>query len=438
MSITLPNASLDDTLSEAHARYERANPRSQAVHLEACNAMPGGNTRTTLFHGPFPLALESGQGGRVRDVDGHAYIDMIGEYSAALYGHSHPAIRAAVEAALARGLNLGGHGIAEARLAQLVCARFPSIELVRFTNSGTEANLMAVATAKAATGRKRVMVMNGGYHGGLMYFGGGGSPVNAPHDYLLGRYNDVEGTVALIEAHGPELACILVEPMLGAGGCIPATPAFLGAVREAASRVGAVLIFDEVMTSRMSAGGRQAMLGIAPDMTTLGKYIGGGMSFGAFGGNRDLMALYDPRRPDALPHGGTFNNNVLSMAAGYAGLSEAFTPAAADALFARGEALRARLNAAANAAGITAQWTGLGSMACVHFGIAGPIASPADLAAADKTALELFFLDMLHRGFYLARRGMIALNLMVSEEECTAFVDAWQDFLAERRPVLPG
>ncbi|MBS0519880.1 MAG: aminotransferase class III-fold pyridoxal phosphate-dependent enzyme [Proteobacteria bacterium] len=438
MSVTLPNASLDDALGEARVRYVRANPASHGVHDKACRTMPGGNTRTTLFHGPFPLAMESGHGGRLRDVDGHDYVDLIGEYSAALYGHSHPAIRAAIDAALARGVNLGAHGAAEARLAQLVCARFPSIELVRFTNSGTEANLMAVATAKAATGRRRVMVMNGGYHGGLMYFGGGGSPVNVPHDYVLARYNDLDGTVALIEANGPELACIVVEPMLGAGGCIPGTPAFLAAVRDAARRVGAVLIFDEVMTSRMSAGGRQQLLGIAPDMTTLGKYIGGGMSFGAFGGCADLMALYDPRRADALPHGGTFNNNVLSMAAGHAGLSEVFTPAAAEALFARGEALRARLNDAARTAGIAAQWTGLGSMACVHFGVTGPIASPADLATEDKAALELFFLDMLHRGFYLARRGMIALNLMLGDAECEAFAAAWQDFLAERQPVLPG
>src|SRR3712207_4997619 len=235
----------------------------------------------------------------------------------------------------------------EAKLARLVCERFPPVELVRFTNPGREANLMAVATAVAATGRRKVMVFEGGYHGGVLTFAGGGSPVNAPHDWVLAPYNDAAGAVALAEEHAGDLACILVEPMMGSGGCIPAEPAFLQALRDAADRSGAVLVFDEVMTSRMSAGGQQARLGIAPDMTTLGKWIGGGMSFGAFGGKRALMELYDPRRADALPHAGTFNNTVLTMHAGVAGLEEVFTAEAADRLSTRGKALRARLNAAA-------------------------------------------------------------------------------------------
>lgn len=437
MSVTLPNNNLNTELAEARERYVRANPGSHAAHVTATASMPGGNTRSTLFFGPFPLVMTSGAGGRLRDLDGHEYIDLLGEYSAGLFGHSRPEIRAAIDAALDRGLNLGAHGLAEQRLAQLICQRFPSIELVRFTNSGTEANLMAVATAKAATGRRRVMVMDGGYHGGLMYFGGGGSPVNAPHDYVLGRYNDIETTLALIAEHAADLACILVEPMLGAGGCIPGSGAFLGALRDASARIGAVLIFDEVMTSRMSAGGRQSQLRIVPDMTTLGKYIGGGMSFGAFGGRVELMQLFDPRRADALPHGGTFNNNVLSMEAGYAALSQVFTPGAADALFARGERLRAHLNAEAAAAGVAAQWTGLGSMACVHFGVRGPVSGPADLAGADKGALELFFLGMLARGFYLARRGMIALSLALTDADCEAFAAAWTEFLREHQAVLP-
>ena len=187
---TRPNISLDAALAEARERYVRANPASLAAHVEATAVMPGGNTRTTLFHGPFPLAMAGGRGCRLTDVDGHDYIDMIGEYSAGLFGHSRPEIRAAIDAALDAGINLGAHGAMEARLARLVCDRFPSIDLVRFTNSGTEANLMTVATAIAVTGRRKVMVMEGGYHGGLMYFGGGGTPVNAPHQYVLGRYND--------------------------------------------------------------------------------------------------------------------------------------------------------------------------------------------------------------------------------------------------------
>lgn len=427
----LANTSLAAALSEARETYVAANTASLAAHVEATAAMPGGNTRTVLFHTPFPLAMARGQGCRLWDVDGHEYVDLLGEYTAGLYGHSNPVIRAAIGAALDCGWNLGAHGINEARLARLIVDRFPSIDLVRFTNSGTEANLMAVATAIAATGRKRVLVFDGGYHGGILYFGGGGIPINAPHQWVLGQYNDAPGAVALARANAGGLACILVEPMLGSGGCIPAEPAFLQALRDVATETGAVLIFDEVMTSRMSAGGQQARLGITPDMTTLGKYIGGGMSFGAFGGRTELMERYDPRRPDAIPHAGTFNNNVLTMAAGVAGLTHLFTPDAARALFARGEALRARLNALDT----PIQWTGLGSLLTAHMR-RGPIRRPSDIAGADPGLRELFHLDMLERGYYLARRGMMALSLEVGETELDGFVGAVAEFADSRRRLL--
>jgi len=431
MDTMLINSTPDAALAEARERYIGANPASLAAHMEAVAAMPGGNTRTVLFHTPFPLAMARGRGCRLWDVDGHEYVDLLGEYTAGLYGHSNPVIRAALDAALDRGWNLGAHGTMEARLARLIVDRFPGIDLVRFTNSGTEANLMAVATAIAVTKRSKVLVFDGGYHGGVLYFGGGGIPINAPHQWVLGQYNDAAGAGALARAHAGELACILVEPMLGSGGCIPAEPAFLQALRDVATETGAILIFDEVMTSRMSAGGQQARLGITPDMTTLGKYIGGGMSFGAFGGRRDIMDRYDPRRADALPHAGTFNNNVLTMAAGVAGLTEIFTPAAADALFARGETLRARLNSLSP----SMQWTGLGSLLTAHFH-PGPIRSAADIAGADPGLRELFHLDMLDRGFYLARRGMIALNLEVGDAELDAFAAGVAEFLDSRAPLL--
>ena len=435
MSDTLPNATLDAALAEAREAYVSRNPSSLAAHVEAAASLPGGNTRTVLFHGPFPLLMARGEGCRLWDADGHEYVDLLGEYTAGLYGHSHPVIRAALDRALDGGWNMGGHGAMEGRLARLICERFPSIDLVRFTNSGTEANLLAIATAVAATGRRKVMVFEGGYHGGVLYFGGGGSPVNVPHDWVLAPYNDAPGTLELAERHADDLACILVEPMVGSGGCIPAEPAFLQALRDAADRAGAVLIFDEVMTSRMSAGGQQARLGITPDMTTLGKYIGGGMSFGAFGGKRSLMELYDPRRADALPHAGTFNNNVLTMHAGVAGLEEVFTAEAADRLFNRGEALRARLNAAGR--GVAVQWSGLGSLMTPHF-VRGPVRRPADGAASDPRLRELLFLDMLERGFYLARRGMVALSLEVGAAELDGFAGAFEDWLDARTRVLEG
>ncbi len=434
------NYTLADALAAAEARYTEANPESRAQWQRACSVLPGGNTRTVLFYPPFPVTVARGEGAYLWDLDGHRYADFLNDFSAGLYGHSHPTIRRAMADALEEGLTLGGHNRFEARLAALVCERFPSIEQVRFTNSGTEASLMAVLTARAVTGRPRVMVFEGGYHGGAFYFAPGGSPLNLPVDWLIGRYNDIAHTRELIARHAGELAAILVEPLQGAAGALPGDPEFLGALRDAASETGSLLIFDEVMTSRLGPAGLQGELGIVPDLTVLGKYLGGGASFGAFGGRAEIMARFDPRSAGAFPHAGTFNNNVLSMAAGAAGLAEVFTPEAARALNARGEALRARLNQIGRASGGALQVTGRGSIMTVHFAPAGrgEIRSAGDLAAADPNAKALFHLELLARGQYLSRRGFISLSLALSDGDLDAFADAVAGVLAAHGSLLGG
>jgi glutamate-1-semialdehyde 2,1-aminomutase len=429
------NTSLDAAIAEARERYVARTPKSREQYQRAVESMPGGNTRTVLFYEPYPMTIVRGEGARLWDADGREYIDFLGEFTAGVYGHSHPVIRAAITRALEGGINLAGPNRYEAELARLVCERIPSIELVRFTNSGTEANLMAVATACAHTKKRGVLVFDGGYHGGVFYFSGGGSPVNAPHRFIVAQYNDMPGTAALIDANAHDLAAILLEPMIGGGGCIPAEREFLAMLREKASATGAVLIFDEVMTSRLAPGGLQQRHGVTPDMTTLGKYIGGGMSFGAFGGKTSLMSLYDPRRKDALPHAGTFNNNVLTMSAGVAGMSEVFTPEAQIALNARGDALRERLNELCRRAGAAMQFTGLGSMMTVHFTSAS-IRRPADVAELDPRLKELFFFDMIEAGFYIARRGMMVLSLPNGDADCDRFAAAVEEFLTSRRALL--
>ncbi|HHZ09708.1 MAG TPA: aminotransferase class III-fold pyridoxal phosphate-dependent enzyme, partial [Rhizobiales bacterium] len=409
--------------SDAVARFVAANPASRAMHERAKAVLPGGNTRTVLYYSPFPLTMATGWGCRLKDADGHIYVDFLGEFTAGLYGHSDPVIAEAIGKAVANGLNLGSHGPNEAEFAESIRQRFPSMELMRFTNSGTEANMLALALAKHATGRPKVMVFEGAYHGGTLTFPTAGLPVNIPHDYLFAPYNDVETTRALVRRHAAGLACVIVEPMMGSGGCIPGDEAFLDMLRAETTDAGAVLIFDEVMTSRLGPGGRQASLGIRPDLTTLGKYIGGGMSFGAFGGRTDLMAHFDPGRPGSLPHAGTFNNNVLTMAAGIAGLKHRFTPEAAVALYARGEALRTRLNAIFAAAGAGIRAAGIGSLMNIHpVGIEPK--RPADLAAADQRMRDLIFFDLLEDGFYIARRGLMALSLAIGDEETEALAAA--------------
>jgi glutamate-1-semialdehyde 2,1-aminomutase len=435
MATRAANIDIDAALAEAIERYRADNPKSLARHVEACAALPGGNTRTVIHVDPFPLAIRHGEGARLTDLDGHEYIDFLSEFTAGIYGHSHPLIRAAIEEALRQGLNFGAHNAIEARFAAAICARFPSLELVRFTNSGTEANLMALSAARAITGRPKILVFDGGYHGGVFYFRDGGSPINAPFDYLVGRYNDIAAVRALVAPHRDALAAILVEPMLGSGGCIPAEREFLAGLRELASETGALLIFDEVMTSRLAPGGLQQALGILPDLTTLGKYVGGGMSFGAFGGRADLMAHFDPRRPDAFPHAGTFNNNVLTMSAGLAGLTRVYTPERARSLNALGERLRERLNESVRRRGLAMQFTGLGSMMAVHMTKA-PIRTPADAARGSAKLRDLFYFDMVARGIWIAKRGMIALSIALDDEDCDRLVAAVEEFAETRAPLF--
>ncbi len=425
---------LDAALDGAIARYAAKRPKTAALHAHAAKAMPGGNTRTILYTAPFPIRAESAKGSEIIDIDGNRYLDLVGEYSAGIYGHSHPRIKAAVAEALETGINIGAHHGHEVDFAEAVTKRF-NLDLVRFTNSGTEANLMALSAARCFTGRTKIMPMEGGYHGGLLYFTHGASPVNAPFHCVMGQFNDIEATRKLIGQHSGELAAVIVEPVLGGGGCIPAEPDFLKMLREETAKHGIVLIFDEVMTSRLHPGGLSAELGIEPDLKTLGKYVGGGMSFGAFGGKRAIMEQFDPGKPNALPHAGTFNNNTLTMTAGLAGLTEIFTPKACVELNARGDRLRESLNALFMRYQARMRATGKGSMVTVH-PVAGDIRSPRDVAKADARLKRLLFLDLLEEGIYIAERGFIALSLMVSDADCSRVVSAVENFIKNRRELL--
>lgn len=429
------NTSSAAALAEAKERYAVRNHESARLYDEACKSLPGGNTRSVLFFDPFPLMFARGNGCRLWDIDGHEYIDYLGEYTAGLYGHSHPVIQGTLRQVLDDGLNFGGHTALEGKLAALVCSRFPSIELVRFTNSGTEANLMALTAARAATKREAILVFESAYHGGVLNFAAGTNAINVPFPFVTAPYNDLAATRAIVEQHKDRLAAIILEPMQGGAGCIPADVEFLKGLRELASAHGIVLIFDEVMTSRLSSGGLQLATGVTPDMTTLGKYIGGGMSFGAFGGKEEIMSLFDPRKPNFLPHAGTFNNNVLTMAAGIAGLSKVYTKEAAQALNERGEALRRRLNKIAQQADTSVQFTGRGSMMNIHF-VKGPVRSVNDIKQTNQDLRGLFFFDLLERGLYVARRGMINLSLPIGDAETDAMVAAFEEFVTVRGNLL--
>ncbi len=416
----------DAALDQAQVRYAALRPNSQKLFERASAVMPGGSTRSVLDFQPFPFRVASATGARITDVDGHEYIDFLGDYSAGLLGHDPGPVEAAVVATLDRGWSYGGVHTDEVRFAEAVVDRFPSIDQVRFTNSGTEANLMAIQLGRHHTGRDRVVVCDLAYHGGLLYFGHGGEPLLAPFDFARLRFNDLADVTRVID---DSTAVVLVEPMMGAAGCIPATLEFLQALRAGCDETGALLIFDEVMTSRMSVGGVQARLGVTPDMTTLGKYLAGGMTFGAFGGRADVMGAFDPARGGSLTHGGTFNNNVVTMAAGAAALGELLTADVLDALFTRGESLMARLTAVFEASPLPLCVSGLGSLMTIHT-VNGPVTSPDDLSDTDAVLKALLFHELLDRGIYLAPRGYVALSTAITDDDCDALVTAIAESVA--------
>ncbi|MBB4221953.1 aspartate aminotransferase family protein [Variovorax guangxiensis] len=432
----MAHADIDQALAAAHRRFTEGNPASLRQFEAQARYMPGANSRSVLFYAPFPLTIAKGEGATLWDADGHRYADFIAEYTAGVYGHSAPEIREAVAEAMNSGINLTGHNLLEGRLARLICERFAQIEQLRFTNSGTEANLMALTAALHFTGRRKIVVFTGGYHGGVLGFGAKPLPTTVPFDFLVLPYNDERTAREQIDRHGPEIAAVLLEPMQGASGCIPARLEFLQALRELATRVGALLIFDEVMTSRLAPHGLANKLGIRSDLTTLGKYIGGGMSFGAFGGRADVMALFDPRT-GPLAHSGTFNNNVLTMAAGHAGLTKLFTPEAAGALAARGDAMRQRLNALCASEGVAMQFTGIGSLMNAHF-VGGEVRSTDDLAPVDARLRQLLFFHLLSEGIYTSPRGFVVLSLPLTDADIDRYVAAIGSFIGEYRALLPG
>ncbi|KAI4853347.1 hypothetical protein E4T44_00896 [Aureobasidium sp. EXF-8845] len=430
-----------EALSNARMRYIERNQNSKSLHEEAAKYLPGGNSRSVLHTAPFPISMASGRSCYLVDDDGHEYDfppdfrivsladNFLGEYSAGLYGHSEPVLVGAIQATLAEnGSNLGANTKHEVRFASLICERF-SLDTVRFTNSGTEANLHALMAARHFTGRNKVVVFTGGYHGGVLGFST--RPVSNTVDqqnFVVAEYNDVSAAQAAIE-QAPDVGAVLVEGMQGASGNIVGTDEFLLAVQASARKVNAVFILDEVLTSRLAPGGLQSLVGLKPGLTTLGKYLGGSLAFGALGGRRDIMAVFDPRSPGALPHSGTFNNNTVTMRAGYAGLKHVYTPQIADELNARGNAFLKKLQAVSK--GTQLCFTGRGSLICSHLIGSDPsqVRSITDLKE-NETLKELYWLEMIEKGFWVARRGSLAISLCVPQVELDRFVEETKHFLS--------
>ncbi len=426
---------LNHAIEDARSRYVSANPLSKAADENAARYLPGGNTRTVLHYEPFPLTMVRGEGAELADLDGHRYLDMVGEYSAALFGHSDEVIKAAILKALDSGVALGAPTDYERELAGLLCERYPSLEQVRFCNSGTEANIMALTTAKIVTGRNKLLAFNDAYHGGVIKFLGGRCKLNIPFDFVLADYNDIEGTAELIRSEGEELAGVIIEPILGAGGNIQGNRKFLHMLRRMTKEIGALLIFDEVKTARLGPAGTQGMLGIHPDLTTLGKFIGGGLPAGAFGGSSEVMAHYNPKRGSSLAHAGTFNNNVCTMAAGCAALSQIYTPQRAAEFLEWSEAFRLSLNDMFASKAVPMYANGMGSMIAIHFS-SEPTKRPSDITSGCRSLRPLLHMELLLDGVLLCGRGDVFLSLPMNDSNLSKASLALENFADRYKPLI--
>ncbi|MGE0552337.1 MAG: aspartate aminotransferase family protein [Gemmatimonadales bacterium] len=415
--------------------YRARSARSAELYARASRVMPGGDTRTGTFHAPYPLFIKKGAGARVWDADGNEYLDFLNNFTSLIHGHAHPAVQDAIVRQSAESTVHGSANELQVQLAEVLIERVPSVERLRFCNSGTEATLFALRAAKAFSGRSKIMKMEGGYHGSHDQVAvamlppyevravAGLSP-GALSEVVLGRMNDLAHTESVIERHRDDLAAVIVEPVMGAAGGIRAEPEFLAGLRAITSRLGIVLIFDEIITFRLGYGGAQEGYGIRPDLTTFGKIVGGGLPIGAFGGRAEIMATYDPTRRGAIIHSGTYNGNAVTMAAGIATL-ERFDRAAVERLNRMGDELRERLNGVLRQVELDAQVCGQGSVMQLH-GTRREIRTAADAARADAKTVSLMHLAMLDQGIFSASRQMYVLSTVMTPTDLDRFVEAFE------------
>ena len=434
-----PAEALVDARRSIEARYRARTPESRALHARASETLPGGESRTATWFAPYPTYIASGLGSTLTDVDGNALVDFTFNSTSVIHGHAHPDIVAAVQRRVAEGTAWNAPNAGQVELAELLCERVPSLDRVRFCASGTEANMQVIKAARALTNRDRIIKMDLAYHGtyegveihqGADGWGGPGAPVsrgvpsNAMDNVLIAPFDDAEIVEWLLESHPRQVAAIVVNPAQTQGGLRAPSPGYLQALRDAADAHGTLLVFDEVITLRLARGGGQELFGVLPDLTAMGKIIGGGLPVGGFGGRADLMEIFADRQPPVLPHAGTFNGNPATMAAGIAAMQLLDAPAF-EQLAMLGEALGDGLRAASRRAGVALDVTQIASVIGV------------DIPQADEWAaeiLDLVVLDLLNRGFKAA--SMMTVSTATSMDEIRALEDALADVLRALRPAI--
>ncbi len=436
-------------------QYLSRTPRSRAHCTVAKKVLPGGDTRRAVYFEPYPTYIERGEGCTVYDADGNRYIDFHNNYTSLIHGHAHPAVVDAVQAQVTRGTLYGSPAACQYELAGMLCERIPSVERVRFCNSGTEATMMAMRLARAYSGKDVILKMDGGYHGTHEFAEinitasaepearpplrkeSRGTPDCILEAMMVVPFNDLDAVEETLSTYNHRIAAVIVEPMMNAGGLVAARPGYLAGLRKLADKYGVLLIFDEVVTFRLSLGGWQLLDNVMPDITALGKIIGGGFPVGALGGRAEIMEFFNPTRPDSVKHSGTFNGNSITMVAGIATLRH-LGQSEIDRINKLGERLRQGIAAAFRAHGLKVNVTGRGSLAYIHW-TGREIATASDSARAAKEAgqlLMLLQLALLNHGIWVPYRGELAVSTPMTDQEIDQAVEAMGDMLRILKPYV--
>ena len=422
--------------------YQTKTPRSLEMQRKAARYLPGGSSRGTAYFDPYPHFIERGKGSYVYDVDGNEYLDFMINATSLILGHANRHISAVIKDQIDLGAAYSGPTESQINLAEILCTRIPSIDTIRFTNSGTEATMMAIRAARLYTGKEKIVKIEGGYHGSHEYVSVSvytpqdklnpsgpapipeydGQPKNVAEGVFVVEYNDIEGMRDILDRYSHEIACVIMEPVVSSFGYLPADQEYLEFVRAKTSELGIVLIFDEVQSFRLSSGGAQEFFNVVPDMTALGKIIGGGLAVGAFGGKKEIMNGFDPSNGGAeIAHAGTFNANPLTMKAGIV-VMESLTDDVYLRMNALGKEIREKLNAVFSELDVSVQITGIGSFFGMHF-TDKTISNYRDVVTTESATKKAFFLAMLNEGVLL--NGLSgSLNVYSTGEDVDELVSA--------------
>ena len=444
-----------EAVTKTTETFMRRTRGSGEWDARAKKSMPGGDTRASTYYGPHPAYMVRGDGCYLYDYDENKYIDFLNNYTSLIHGHGHPATVSAIQEQAVRGTVLGSAAEVTVEHAEMLCDRVPSLESVRYCNSGTEATHLAILAARAFTGKDVIVKMDGGYHGSHDFVQVNVKPDietdGLPQRKLTTRgvpaavlegvrvvpFNDLDALENVLRAHHDEIAVIIMEPVIGAGGGVEPEPGYLQGVRSLADKYDVLLIFDEILTFRLDFGGVQAAVDVTPDLTSIAKFIGGGLPLGAFGGRQEIMAPFDPAHPETIPHNGTFNGNNITMAAGIATMKE-YEAEEVARINQLGQRLKDGFNRAFQAEGVKVRAVGLGSIVRIHWSD-GEVRTARDAVAAQSTAQalpKLLHMELMNRDIFSAPRCQFAISTPMTEQEIDTAVAVMGQCLEAAKPYI--